>query len=154
MKWRSVAIGVLPALIVAGALALAGIPANVSQKPPAEDQANAVVAGSFTATGHSASFLVTGWFNVSVYGSSGPNGSWSGTVQLERSFDGGTTWIVAGVGRSGTQNVWSTANTDASITAFEPEKGMLYRLDCTTYTSGTINYRLSTTGTGATAGPQ
>ena len=66
----------------------------------------------------------------------------------ERSFDGGTTWIVAGIGGSGLQAVYSTPNTDVSVRAFEPEVGVIYRLDCTAYTSGTIKYRMSTTGGG------
>jgi hypothetical protein len=140
-------------LLASCAPAYAGIPAAVSQTPPAKDQANAVVAGSFTGTGQSAMFLSgASTFNILIYGSGGPNGSWSATVQLERSFDGGTTWAVAGVGGDGTQAVYSTPNKDVSVLASEPEKGVLYRLDCTAYTSGTINYRLSTTGTAPTTG--
>lgn len=139
----------LVGLLLCCAVAYAGIPANVSQTPPAGDQANAVVAGNFTATGSSTSFLINGPFNVVIYGSSGPNGAWSGSVQLERSFDGGTTWIVAGVGGAGQQAVYTTG-TDVSFVASDPEKGMLYRLRCTAYTSGTINYRLSTTSGAAT----
>jgi hypothetical protein len=32
----------------------------------------------------------------------------------------------------------------------EPEKGVLYRLNCIAFTSGTINYRISTTGQAGT----
>jgi hypothetical protein len=137
-------------LLLWAAHAFAGIAPNCSQTPPARDQANAVVSGSFTGTGKSSCFLVWGNFNVVIYGSSPPNGTWNGTVQLERSFDGGTTWIVAGVGGSGAQAVYSTPNQDVSVIGYEPEKGVAYRLDCTAYTSGTINYRMSTTGSAAT----
>lgn len=124
-----------------------GIPnPNVSQTPPARDQANAVVSGQFTGTGTSGYFLVWGPFNVLVYGSGGPNGNWNATVRLERCFDGGTTWVVCGIGGAGQQAVWSTPNQDVSVVAGEPERGVLYRLNCTVYTSGTINYRLSTSG--------
>ena len=123
-----------------------GIAASVSQTPAALDQANAVVSGVFTATGQSGSFSVWGPFNVVIYGSGGPNGSWNATVRLERSFDGGTTWVVCGIGGTGTQAIWNTPNSDVSVVAGEPERGMLYRLNCTSYTSGTINYRLSTSG--------
>ena len=126
-----------------------GIPSpNVSQAPTAAgDQANAVVAGNFTATGTSALFMPWGTFNLAIYGSGGPNGNWVGSVQLERSFDGGTTWIVAGdaSGANG-QAIYNTANIDVSRLAGEPERCVLYRLRCTAYTSGTINYRLSQTG--------
>jgi hypothetical protein len=126
-----------------------GIPADVTQTPPASDQANAVVEGSFTGTGQSDSLLVWGPFNVNLGGDGGPNGSWDASVQLERSFDGGTSWYVR-CDSAGVQLVFSTNDKDVSFVVVEPEQGMLYRLNCTTYTSGTINYRLSTTGGAAT----
>jgi hypothetical protein len=72
--------------------------------------------------------------------------TWSGTVNLERSFDGGATWIVCNIG-SGTLAQW-TGGTVApvSITFGEPEKNVLYRFNAIAYTSGTINYRVSQTG--------
>ena len=122
-----------------------------SGTPPPGDQANAVVSGSFSATGQSAPFVFWGPFNLVLYGNSGPNGNWNGTVRLERSFDGGTTWIVCGVGGSGAQAVWSSSGTgsDVSVVVGEPEKGVAYRLNCTAFSSGPINYRLSTTGAAA-----
>jgi hypothetical protein len=69
---------------------------------------------------------------------------WSGTVQLERTFDGGNTWVVCNIGGAGTLAQF-TAGTPVSIVFGEPEKNVLYRLNCTAYTSGTINYRLSET---------
>lgn len=142
--------GLLALALAIAAPAFAGIPGVVSQTPPAHDQANTVVSGTFTATGHSAPAMIWGLFNTVIYGASGPNGSWNASVQIERSFDGGTTWVVAGVGGTGTQAVYSTNNQDVSVELYEPERGVLYRLDCTAYTSGTINYRISTTGGAAT----
>lgn len=121
-------------------------PSNVSQKPPTNDQANAVVSGQFTGTGVSPTFLCWGPFNVSIWGTSPPEGTWGGTVRLERSFDGGTTWLVTG---GATQNSWSTANQDVSVVVGEPEKGVGYRLNCTVFTTGPINYRMSATGAAA-----
>lgn len=116
--------------------------------PPAGERANTVLTGAFAATGQSASFMCVGAFNVVIYGPSGPNGNWNGTVELERSFDGGTTWIVCGVGGSGQQAKYTSAGTgsDVSIVVGEPEQGVVYRLNCTAWTSGPINYRFSTTG--------
>ena len=125
-----------------------GIPAAVSHTPPAGDQANAVVTGTFAATGVSPSFLCWGPFNLLLYGSGGPNGAWTGTVRLERSFDGGTTWIVCGIGGGGAQAIWATG-TDVSVIVGEPEMGVLYRLNCTALASGPINYRMSATGQAA-----
>lgn len=117
--------------------------------PPAGDQANEVIAGTFTAIGTSVAAPIYGMFNVAIYGSGGPNGLWSATVQLERSFDGGVTWIVCGVGGTGTQAVYvstGSAGADVSVTVNEPERGVGYRLHCPAYVSGTIHYRISTTG--------
>ncbi len=122
-----------------------GIPAAVSQAPPAHDLANAVVQGSFTIAGQSASFMPWGPFNVFIYGPTPPNGVWAGTIRLERSFDGGTNWFVCGIGGDGTQAIWTTG-TDVSFVAGEPERGMLYRLNCTVFTTGPIGYRMSASG--------
>jgi|SRR5579884_659531 len=112
-----------------------GIPA-----PGGVDQANQVLGGQFTAAGQSQTILLYGAFNVSIWG------TFSGTVQLQRSFDGGTTWIMRTIDATG-QPASFTAPT--SIIVNEPERGVLYQLACTTYTSGTISYRLSATGAAA-----
>ena len=104
------------------------------------------VTGSFTATGQSGSFLpyvnargTTNAFNIVLSGTA------VAIVQLERSFDQGSTWVKLTV--NGTQLYkWSYdgSNTvNISETAEEPEQGVFYRLNCTSYTSGTLNYRIS-----------
>jgi len=119
--------------------------------PAQGDLANAVISGAFNGTGVSAAFVFYGAFNTCIYGSGGPNGPWVGSVQIERSFDAGATWIICGVGGGGQQAVYtSTGAGDVSIVVGEPEKGVAYRLHCTAYTSGTINYRMSATGLLAT----
>jgi hypothetical protein len=70
---------------------------------------------------------------------------YSGTVQIERSFDGGATWIICNVGGSGQLAQYATG-TPVSLTFGEPEKNVLYRVNCIAYSSGTINYRISQTG--------
>jgi hypothetical protein len=132
---------------VSGANAAPGTPA-------AGDLANMVLAGSFTGTASSPWFGCQGSFNVLIYGNSGPNGNWTGTVSLERTFDGGVTWIVCGVGGGGVQAVYSSAGTgtDYSVVVSEPEAGVAYRLRCTAFTGpAAINYRFSTTSPAATA---
>lgn len=119
-----------------------GILANssVTAAPPAGDQANVVLTGTLAATGTSPLFCFYGAFNVSLWG------TWSATVVLNRSFDGGTTWLT----RTDALGSGSyTANTSFRIA--EPEKGVLYQISCTAYTSGTINYRLSATGVQGTS---
>lgn len=72
------------------------------------------------------------------------NASPSLTVQLERSFDGGNTWIICNIGGVGTLSQFDTFPISASF--LEPERGVYYRLNVTTYSSGTLNYRISVTG--------
>lgn len=71
---------------------------------------------------------------------------YTGSVQLERSFDGGSTWIVCNIGGSGTLAIYA-AGTNASLSFGEPEREVLYRFNCTAYTGPVgIAYRLSETG--------
>lgn len=71
--------------------------------------------------------------------------TYSATMQLERSFDGGKTWLVCNIGGAGALAQWA-AGTPVNITFGEPERQVAYRLNCIAYTSGTINYRISQTG--------
>jgi hypothetical protein len=71
--------------------------------------------------------------------------TYTGTVQLERSFTGGQFWALANIGGSGTLAQYS-AGTPVNFSFGEPERNVLYRLNCTALTSGTIRYRLSETG--------
>jgi len=133
-----------------------GIPAAAPNipTPPAGDKANFVYSSAqagnapITGTGQTDAIQIFGPCNLLIYASGGPNGAWVGTVRLERSFDGGTTWIVCGIGGAGQQAIWNTG-TDISAVIGEPEKGVLYRLNCTAWTSGTINWRFSTNGAAA-----
>lgn len=86
---------------------------------------------------------VSGADAAAIFTGAGVN--FTGSIQLERSFDGGQTWLVANVGGSGTLAIY-TAGTPVNLTFGEPEKQVLYRLNCTALTAGTINYRLSQTG--------
>jgi len=108
-----------------------------SQTPATGDQANAVVTGSFTATGAGSDFSVYGVFNIAVWG------TFDATAVLQKTFDGGTTWIGVLSPYTGTA-VSITAS--GALQFAECEQGVSYRLDCSTYVSGTMNYRLSTSG--------
>jgi len=103
-----------------------------------QEQATATQAGALTATGAGSALLApnTGGqrMNASVWG------TFTATLQLERSFDGGTTWIPVSRDVVGTAAVF-TAPFTTQIT--ETESGVLYRFNCTAYTSGTANFRLS-----------
>jgi hypothetical protein len=100
----------------------------------ANDEAVEVLSGTFAATGTSTPKALWGDFNVVIWG------SFVGTIAVERSFDGGTTFVAVARDTSGTAATFTAAT---SLSISEPEKGVLYRLNCTAYTSGTANYRLS-----------
>lgn len=110
---------------------------NLSNTPTALINAAELVfqlTNSSVTTGTDAAALFTG---ASV--------TYVGSVQLERSFDAGLTWIVCNVGGQGALAVWN-AGTPVSNVVGEAESCVAYRLNCTAYTSGTINTRISTTG--------
>jgi hypothetical protein len=91
--------------------------------------------GTFAASGAGTAVEVArrGEVNVSLWG------TFVATVTLERSFDYGVTWLPLTY-IDGSAMSW-TAPMSTNIS--EPEKGVRYRFNCTSYTSGTVNYRIS-----------
>lgn len=94
-----------------------------------------VLAGTFTATGTSAAIGLSGDFNFSL------SGTFQASIVLEKSFDGGTTWIP--VSLDGTGLPVSLVSQGASIVTQEIEAGMLYRVNCSSYASGSAFWRIS-----------
>ena len=96
-----------------------------------------VISGTFGATGQSASIPVFGFASVFIEGG-------TGTVEVERSTDGGANFHAVSQDEIGTPAAYATT-TDVGFNGriFEPESQVLYRFNCTSYTSGTINYRLA-----------
>lgn len=86
----------------------------------------AALSGSFTSTGQSNSVAIEGGFNVSL------SGFGVATVGVQRSFDSGSTWVTV-----------ENFTGDAERKGCETESGVIYRLNCSAYTSGTIVYRIS-----------
>jgi hypothetical protein len=84
------------------------------------------IESSFTTTGASEPFTTREGFNMSLPGFG------EATVVLQRSFNEGSTW----------KNVESFEG-DTERRVDDPEAGVWYRLNCTSFTSGPIEYRLS-----------
>lgn len=136
-----------------------GIPAGAgvgaSGAPPAGDQANFVVSGNLAVVGQSAPFAIYGAFNLAIWAGAPPatNGVWGGSIQLEKSFDGGTTWMVVGIGGAGQGAIYVGATQNGvpvCISGSEPEKGVLYRVNLTSLTAGgPVYYRISGNGLAA-----
>jgi hypothetical protein len=102
------------------------------------------VAFEFTPTANA--ILASGTDALAIF--TGANIEYVGTVQVERSFDGGLTWLPANIGGSG-QLAQYAAGTPVSITFGEPEREVLYRVNCLAFTAvagSTLNYRISQTG--------
>jgi len=139
--------GALPTGLTAGTIyyvSVTGLTANAFSV--STTQANALAGTNITTSGsqsgtqtgialQTASFtpLAGRGFNITT------RGTFVGTFQLERSFDGGTNWHPL-TAAGNPLYVWTAPESES---AQEDQFGVLYRLDCTAYTSGTINYRIS-----------
>lgn len=125
---------ILGRLMAAFALAIAA-PAHAGLSGSGGiELAQTVVSGTFTGTANGTSAQFLGQFNVSMWG------TYSATVILERSFDGGTTFLPLPTDTIGTANAYTAPTT---LVVNEPEPGAIYRLRCSVYASGTVNYRLA-----------
>lgn len=123
-----------------------GMGVNSPNVPPGTTWATfSGTSGTFAfAPGYSAASVLAGSAVAATFGSVAV----AATVQLEKSYDGGYTWVICGVGGAGQQAIY--VNPQAfSVAWTEVEKGVLYRLNCTAYSSGTIAYRFSTNGVAA-----
>ena len=106
----------------------------------------AVLTGTFTATGQSAGLQVYGNYNITL------TGTFVATVRIERSFDEGASWAVLSKDAAGTPNAYTSAlslvlnepeNSAEAVAGATEKPNIRVRLNCTSYTSGTVNYRIS-----------
>lgn len=75
------------------------------------------------------------------------------TLQVERSFDGGTEWIPCNIGGSGMVAQY-TSNTPVSLAFGDAENAVLYRVNCLVFAAIAgvdLVYRISATGVGSTS---
>lgn len=102
-----------------------------------------VESGSFEGVGQSASFQLPGnrgpstlplLVNITL------SGTFNATVTVERSFDDGLTWHPVAKNGDGDP---ATYTAPVSLSVAECETPMLYRLNCTAYSSGPVDYRMS-----------
>lgn len=117
-----------------------GIPVAPVQSlaPPAGDWANAVLISKLaSAAADTETFQCYGAFNVAIWG------TFVATLQVEKSYDGGTTWIPLFNFFTGAAVAFTAPG---SLQIGECERGVTYRMHCTQYVSGTANYRFSTNG--------
>lgn len=71
------------------------------------------------------------------------NTAFVGTVVLQRSFDGGTTWSTVNNMFSGAAMSFVDAAAAGSFRQYERERSVMYRWNVTAYTSGSLAARLS-----------
>jgi hypothetical protein len=90
--------------------------------------------GNFTGPGVSASVEVWGDFNLML------TGLYTATVEVDRSMDNGVNWAVVAADGIGTPASYTHP---IGILGLEIEPGVLYRLNCTSYANGQVNYRIS-----------
>jgi hypothetical protein len=94
----------------------------------------ALISGSFNGSGQtSVAFQFSPLFSVNL------GGSFSATVLIERSPDAGVTYYPCSTDATGTI---ASYNAPMSVDVVSATHGMLYRLRCTAFTSGTVNYAI------------
>lgn len=101
------------------------------------------VTGTFVATGNGSTFTPAAGkaFNLTIYATGGtaPGSSLNATVYLARSTDGGTVYLPMTAAGTGIFSFTTLANESL----YESQTGVIYRLVCSSYASGTVNYRFS-----------
>lgn len=103
--------------------------------PASNDLASLVVTETFAAVASGAQrFSFPGQFNLTILG------TFVATIAIERSFDGGTSWVPVGADAAGTALAFTKP---ASVVLAELEDGVLYRARCAAWTSGTATVRFS-----------
>lgn len=151
----------IPAATTVLSIDVVGIPGPNGQKgtvtisaaPTIEPQS--ILPTPFTfALAASGAVLTTGADAAATF--TGPAILFNATVYLERTFDGGHTWLPCNLGGDGTLAKWTgdgaTTGTPVSVSFTEPELGMFYRLNATAFsavTNTSLNYRISATGEAA-----
>jgi hypothetical protein len=137
---KRVALGLL---VVSAWLAVGPALAQTMPAPSYADAGVAPVTGTFTATANGAVFTpIAGRpFNLTIYATGGtaPASALNATVYLARSIDGGITYLPITAAGGGIFSFTALANE----TLFEAQTGVRYRLICSSYTSGTVNYRFA-----------
>lgn len=108
------------------------------ETPGNQDAALALVVGTFTADGSSLVARVQGPLNVSVLYTAG-----TGTVTLQRSFDGGATWGAFLRDSGGNIAAWTAAAPGNVVVEAGGERNTLVRLTLTSAAGATIVYRIS-----------
>lgn len=95
--------------------------------------------GSLSSETAGAAVEVYGIFNVTVWG------TFEATLVLERSHDSGVTWVQVAKDTSNNPATFTGTGSAFSIgqIAINPELGVLFRLNCTSYSTGTAYWRLS-----------
>lgn len=95
----------------------------------------ATTTGAIAANGATVGpFQAAGLFNVWLYG------TFAGTLALQRSFDGGTTWLTVSTDGTG---ALATYTAPATVMVEEVEWGNMYQVIATAWTSGTATVRFS-----------
>ncbi len=103
----------------------------------APNVASGTITGTASSTASNTSFIMMqGVFNAVI------SGTWGGaTMQLQKSFDGGASFVPATEDAAGTSASY-TAN--AAVVVYEPEPGVYYRWQPTVaLSSGTVAWRIS-----------
>lgn len=101
-----------------------------------------ILSGSFTGTGQSSTSpgVPVGKLYVVIRASTGV-----GTVKVQKSLNGGTTWFDVSKDTSGTPASYDINNSSIDVIEENLQNTAVYRFNCTAFTSGTLFYEMGHT---------
>ena len=105
---------------------------QISQRIPT-DSTNASVSSPTTGASDSFTIELDQPYDWSTHG------TWTGTIQLERSFDDGTTWLVV-------KTIVSADDANITLADTEEIDDALYRVNVVALSSGTVTYNFTSIG--------
>jgi len=90
--------------------------------------------GSFTEAGHSSSLPIYGKVNVTL------SGDFSANIAIQRKFSNSNDWHILSKDVEGTSGIFITP---ISLIIEEIERDVSYRVNCLSYSSGPVVFRIS-----------
>lgn len=95
---------------------------------------NKILTGSFAGAGHSNNIPIYGQFNFTL------SGDFSANIAIQRKFSDSNDWHTISKDAQGNSAIFMTP---VSLIINEVERAVAYRVNCLSFTSGPVEFRIS-----------